>query len=186
MLFAAVFLFLISSLLAAQSAGESIEVRTHLATRLPPGQGAPICFESGNEPIGHVRGVNLLPGHEENRDGWELIVEINQPFARRISSDSVIYAAASEPGCGQSHSPFLEITTNETGPPVTNGTVLQGSVVGYVADVVTVVPRSRWQQLMDWVEMDVGFLWLDVAGIIVVVGTVLVVLLLRCRKARAR
>ena len=178
--------FSIRSLVAAQSAAasRSKEVRTHLATTLPPGQGAPICFEGSDEPIGRVSGVNLLPGHEKYRDAWELIVEINEPFAKRISADSVIYAEGLG-NCGQSPSPFLEITTGETGPPIVNGTMLQGSVE-YVADVAIMIPRSRWQQLMDWVEMDVGFLWLEVAGVITVAGTVIMVLLVRRRRAQSR
>jgi hypothetical protein len=147
--------------LTPQTAGpDSTEIRTYLATQLPPAQGAPVCLTGGAEPIGRVGSVRLLPDHREGHDGWEVVMEIDKHEASRITTDSVVSARSYPEGsCGASSTNvFLDINVIGSGQPIANHALLKGEVT-YSAEIAYMEePAIDWKGcLIAGVCMALGF-----------------------------
>jgi len=147
---AAALIFLLIPLgLSSQAAGpDSMEIRTYLATQLPPDQGAPVCLTGGVKPIGRVGSVRLLPGHGKGHDGWEVVMEINKREASRITTDSVVSVRSEYPerNCGASPTNvFLDINVVSSGQPIANHALLKGEVTYFAEIAYMKEPAIDWK-----------------------------------------
>jgi hypothetical protein len=168
----------------------SIEVTAYFETQLPPRVGAPVCLTGGDEPIGKVSRVNLLPRHDQYHDGWEVVMKINKREAGGITSDSIVSARPPEADrdCGGSREVFLDVNVLGGGSPIRDHAVLNGEVA-YFAEIAYMVPRPWWQRAADFVIMDIGVIWVELIGGVVIViagATAVVIFVRRCARARNR
>jgi hypothetical protein len=186
----ALLLVMVSGLLAieARSAVEpnSIEVVTQFATQGPPAAGASVCLTGGGGAVGNVKSVRLLPGHELAHDLWQVVIEINNRDAPRITSGSVACAVL-DPDCG------VEINGGSSGPPIGDHAEIKGEVT-YVADIAWPLPPKPWWRrafdgVIEFAVMDIGVIYIETSGaalIVIAVATMFVVLVRRRIRAGTR
>jgi hypothetical protein len=171
-------LLLIPPRLTSQTTKEanSIEVTTYFRTQLPPNQGAAVCLIGGEQPIGNIHSVRLMPYHDEYHDAWEAVMEINERDALAITTDSI--AEANPNGkCG------ISINVIGAGVPIAYHTVLKGEVTYFAEMGFMVPPKPWWQPAMDFLVMDVGTICVEVLGapIFIVGATIFISRALRKR-----
>lgn len=119
-------------------------------------------------------------------------MEINKRDAAGITTDAVVSARAPEAdrNCGGSREVFLDINVLGGGSPISDHSMLKGEVT-YFAEIAYMVPthwwQSVWQRAGDFVIMDIGVIWIELAGgaAIFMAGTTMFGIFVR-RRARRR